>query len=60
MSRFWRESFGDVVAVSDEPAGRRMIPALVAGSCYGFERWRQGTRDELVDLQARYLTAMRG
>ena len=38
---------------------RQLRKAVVAGACHGFERLRQGTRDQLSELMARYL-AIRG
>ena len=34
---------------------RRLRTAVVGGACFGFERRRQGTREELGELMSRYL-----
>lgn len=33
---------------------------IVAGACFGFERWRQGTREELAELMDGYLHSFTG
>jgi von Willebrand factor type A domain len=37
------------------PNVRRMRTAVAGGACFGFERRRQGTREELGELMSRYL-----
>ena len=39
------------------PARYQHAIAVVAGACFGFERRRQGTRAELVELMEAYLVS---
>jgi len=63
--RFWFGESGEADSSESEfDADRREMPALrgeqltralVAGACWGFEQWRQGTREELMSVLRSYL-----